>query len=604
MNSIYTYTKNLFLLFFILTPTLLFSQNNIDDQLSFIEKNILDNNFEQAEKDLQKLLILNKDNTLNTVKIYVYYVDLYYYQNDFKKALSYANLSKELSDRTEEKLDDAYTFYSFAKIYEINQLYDKTIAYSNDALKILNHYNSESLLSSKIYSTMSNIHMRLGIYNDEFKEYVDKAVYFANKSKNQLQIINANSLETVMYIIKYNNSNNKTDLDNVFKSAIKTVDLIEKSNPSFVTTRSKVITYNNLASIINKYPYKKLSDNERYDLAESYLKKALDLSINVKNSTTLATCYATRGEIAVNKRNNELAEKYFLKAYNIANDNYTNQVNMMIQIAKMLASVYEKTKQTDKALGFNRVALEHTKKKYEISLDNKRKFLEAYYSFEHKNQEIKQLKEKNDIYSKQIYLYISIAILSIFGLIFLVYLIRYKQKLNIQQTELLVSEKNETILTLQLEQEEKARLKAESDLAKLKQEQLHKQALATTIQLNQKNIFLRELKEKVKNENIKTLDRILKEDKISDHDFNNINTIIKDVHPNFFNKLNEISKNKLTSQDLKYAAYIYLNMDNIKIAEILRVEVKTVRTTKYRLKQKIGLEKEIDLTEFIQNINL
>ena len=45
-------------------------------------------------------------------------------------------------------------------------------------------------------------------------------------------------------------------------------------------------------------------------------------------------------------------------------------------------------------------------------------------------------------------------------------------------------------------------------------------------------------------------------------------------------------------------------MDNQQIANILKVEPKTVRMTKYRMKQKMGLDKDIDLATFIQNLEL
>ena len=45
-------------------------------------------------------------------------------------------------------------------------------------------------------------------------------------------------------------------------------------------------------------------------------------------------------------------------------------------------------------------------------------------------------------------------------------------------------------------------------------------------------------------------------------------------------------------------------MDNQQIANIMKIEPKTVRMAKYRMKQKIGLEKEIDLQTFIQNLEL
>jgi hypothetical protein len=87
----------------------------------------------------------------------------------------------------------------------------------------------------------------------------------------------------------------------------------------------------------------------------------------------------------------------------------------------------------------------------------------------------------------------------------LIYTLRYKQNL-------LVAERNESELLLQLEHEEKARMKAEQELWAIQQEQLQKQALATSLQLSQKNTFINELKEKAKDIKDFNLDRILKEE--------------------------------------------------------------------------------------------
>ncbi|MDO3384265.1 hypothetical protein QWI17_00255, partial [Gilvimarinus sp. SDUM040013] len=108
--------------------------------------------------------------------------------------------------------------------------------------------------------------------------------------------------------------------------------------------------------------------------------------------------------------------------------------------------------------------------------------LEAFYNFERKNEEIKQLKEKNQIFSKQRILYLSLIGISIIGIVLMVYMFIYKQKLNKQKTNLLEAEKQETALTLKLELEEKARLTAERKLLDIQQEQLQKKALATSLQ--------------------------------------------------------------------------------------------------------------------------
>ncbi len=183
---------------------------------------------------------------------------------------------------------------------------------------------------------------------------------------------------------------------------------------------------------------------------------------------------------------------------------------------------------------------------------------------------------------------LGLTLLTILCLIALGFMFYYKQKLNKKQTQFLESEKE--------------KLKIENDLAELKQQHIQKQVLATSIQLEQKNKFLDELKENIKNGKEFNLNVYLKEEQFIDKDLTNFNDIVKEVHPNFFKNLNEISQSKLTNLDLKYAAFIYMNMNNSQIAETLRVDPKTVSVTKYRLKQKLGLSKDAELDDFIRKL--
>jgi hypothetical protein len=62
---------------------------------------------------------------------------------------------------------------------------------------------------------------------------------------------------------------------------------------------------------------------------------------------------------------------------------------------------------------------------------------------------------------------------------------------------------------------------------------LQKQAMVTSLQLDHKNTFINELKEKIKQQKEINLDKILKEEQLADNNFNGIQQIIQDVHPNF-----------------------------------------------------------------------
>ena len=57
--------------------------------------------------------------------------------------------------------------------------------------------------------------------------------------------------------------------------------------------------------------------------------------------------------------------------------------------------------------------------------------------------------------------------------------------------------------------------------------------MATNLQLEQKNTFINELKEKIKDEKAPGMDMILKEEQFADNDFASVQDIIKNVHPHF-----------------------------------------------------------------------
>ncbi len=141
-------------------------------------------------------------------------------------------------------------------------------------------------------------------------------------------------------------------------------------------------------------------------------------------------------------------------------------------------------------------------------------------------------------------MYIGIILFSFTGIIFIAYILHYKQKINKQRNNLLIAERIETNLKLQLEQEEKSKLKIEQELLVIKQEQMQKQALAKSLQLDHKNTFINNLKDKIKQRKHINIDKIIKEELFADKDFSTVQNIVQEVHPNFFKRLNEISKRK------------------------------------------------------------
>ncbi|MEM6380985.1 MAG: helix-turn-helix transcriptional regulator, partial [Bacteroidota bacterium] len=56
---------------------------------------------------------------------------------------------------------------------------------------------------------------------------------------------------------------------------------------------------------------------------------------------------------------------------------------------------------------------------------------------------------------------------------------------------------------------------------------------------------------------------------------------------------------KLTQGDLKLCALIKLNFSSKDVAKLMGISVESVHTTRYRLRKKLGLQREDNLTEYI-----
>jgi len=254
--------------------------------------------------------------------------------------------------------------------------------------------------------------------------------------------------------------------------------------------------------------------------------------------------------------------------------------------------------------------------------------LEAQYENKRIKSEIEVVKEREKNRRIQNYLYISLAIMAVFLLI----LVRrnYANRMKLQaekelrlqkekqeaQAQALHKEKQRRLLSIQkirveresklrilLEQEEQARLKEQQKLLRLKNDQMHKEALANALQIERKNQLLDEIRESIKaKETDVNIDTILKQEKRMEEALDQSVKEFQEIHPEFFSKLNALSDNKLTPLDLRYCAYIHLKLSTKELATIFNVEPKSIRMTKYRIKQKLNLDKEKDLEDFLQNI--
>lgn len=155
-------------------------------------------------------------------------------------------------------------------------------------------------------------------------------------------------------------------------------------------------------------------------------------------------------------------------------------------------------------------------------------------------------------------------------------------------------------------------------LAREKQEEIYKQEIehkkkelaSQTLHLVQKSRFISELKdnlEKVKNSpekfkvEFKRIVMLLKKQSAADKDWEVFKSYFSEVHQDFDEKLKSLNP-KITDKELRLASYVKMGLNNTEIADILNVLPSSIHTSKYRLKQKLEIDKDLDFDSFIRGL--
>lgn len=172
---------------------------------------------------------------------------------------------------------------------------------------------------------------------------------------------------------------------------------------------------------------------------------------------------------------------------------------------------------------------------------------------------------------------------------------------------------------VRLEQEEirhKEIEKREQQIIALENEKLEseltvksKELAVSTMTIIKKNEILVTIKEEVviqknalgsqyPNKYYDRLIRLLDENLSSEDDWAIFQTNFDRIHENFFRNLH-IRFPELTSNDLRFCAYLRLNLSSKDIAHLMNISLKGVEVGRYRVRKKIGIPSTKSLTEFM-----
>ncbi len=84
-------------------------------------------------------------------------------------------------------------------------------------------------------------------------------------------------------------------------------------------------------------------------------------------------------------------------------------------------------------------------------------------------------------------------------------------------------------------------------------------------------------------------------------EWESFNISFSNIHQDFVIKLKQLNA-ELTVNEIRLCELLKLNLTNSEISSILNIESKSVRMSKYRLKKRLHLEEEADISSFLQTI--
>lgn len=199
-------------------------------------------------------------------------------------------------------------------------------------------------------------------------------------------------------------------------------------------------------------------------------------------------------------------------------------------------------------------------------------------------------------------LMIVIYLLVLSGFVLLIHL-NYKRHYKKKQQQIIDQKQREFKLTSLENEQEIMRLKNEK--LKNEVESKNRELTISTMSIINKNEILNSIKKQLLEQNsadsckhvIKTIDTNINNKK----DWEFLEEAFNNADKNFLKKIKQTHP-ELTPNDLRFCAYLRLNLSSKEIAPLLNISVRSVEIKRYRLRKKLNLLHEKSLIEYILEV--
>lgn len=164
-----------------------------------------------------------------------------------------------------------------------------------------------------------------------------------------------------------------------------------------------------------------------------------------------------------------------------------------------------------------------------------------------------------------------------------------------------VAQTEEELIRLKNEQLQQAIRYKNSELASIAMQLAHKKDFITTLEEELKTIKNDKLSNSEITAHLTRIIRTVKQENVLDEDWQRFTHYFNELNQNFIQRLKEKYPN-LTNHDHKLAAYLRMNLTTKEIAALTNTSIRGVEGSRYRLRKKMGLQNEQNLSDIINNI--
>jgi tetratricopeptide (TPR) repeat protein len=511
---------------------------------------------------------------LSLVGVHSQIGEILYYRGLYADAISFYDeairlfLAIPLEFRDEKKISlPPWILVNIGNVYYINNDYEKATLKYNEALlnfKLFENIKNKNFGISTVYDNLGSIAQ----VKDDFElsiEYYSKA-YEIRKENNKREDLLFSELHLMRVNMRqqnmFNVNNHFVEIEKLYNQE-KNNYLGDDYSKSY-TTRNYGFAYKEMGN----YYFKA----NKYEVAKDFFEKSQELLSDFPHElppvqSKIAECYLglknyTKA-IASAKQNIKLIK---LNLYNKSKiNNY-----------KVLEKIYHEKGDFNNLIKIKDSLLLISIAGYDSNVGNKMSDLETNIVLSKKRSEINQ---SRIIYNTYLFILIICFIILAFSLVSL----RLNFNLEKEKSKKISNEK----------------LIVENDLNYKKVELLNKSKFISQRNKNL-NYLLESVEDNKRNSSSQLSLRIkhlLRTENLNDR----FEKHFEDVYPGFFKTLIRDS-NKLTQNDLRFCAYLKMNLSTDEIAKLTSISIRTVESKKYRVKKKLKIRKDQSLTAFIHSI--